>query len=153
MSSAFLLLSSLFFVLSLASLSFYFLRCLYSAFYRPSLFLPLPPFLSYVFPSFPYSPRPSFPPSFLLDKTYSQSQNCCPDEKLFTYYVFIIFLKLLRETRDAYHVLDHPREPRGQILSLVPHYQKKYPWERSLLELVPEVEIQNGGIQIINVFA
>ena len=48
--------------------------------------------------------------------------------------------------------MGHPREPRGNILSLAPHYQKKYPWERSLLEIVPKVEIQNGDIQIINVF-
>ena len=52
-----------------------------------------------------------------------------------------------------YDVNPHPWEPRGNILSLVLHYQKKYPWERSLLELVPEVEIQNGDIQIINVLS
>jgi hypothetical protein len=37
----------------------------------------------------------------------------------------------------------HPREPRGKILSLVSRNQKKYPWAQSLLELVPEVEINS----------
>jgi hypothetical protein len=44
------------------------------------------------------------------------------------------------------HGTDHPREPRGKILSLVSRYQKKYPWAQSLLELVPEVEIQLNDI-------
>ena len=35
-----------------------------------------------------------------------------------------------------------PWVPRGKILSLVPHYQKKHSLEWSMLELVPEVKIQ-----------
>jgi hypothetical protein len=38
--------------------------------------------------------------------------------------------------------ITHPREPRGKILWLISRFQKKYPWAQSLLELVPEVEIQ-----------
>lgn len=37
-------------------------------------------------------------------------------------------------------LLIHPWEPRGKILSLVSHYQKKYPWVQSLLEPDPELK-------------
>ena len=42
--------------------------------------------------------------------------------------------------------------PQGKILSFIPQYRNKYPWECSLLGLALEVEIQNGDIQKINVF-
>ena len=35
---------------------------------------------------------------------------------------------------------------------LIPHYQRKIPWERNLVELVPKVKIQSGDIPKINVF-
>jgi hypothetical protein len=44
---------------------------------------------------------------------------------------------------------NHLRETGGKILSLVSRYQKKYPWARSLFELVLEDKIQYGSLQNI----